>query len=124
MKFLNSKTKKTKTKNIKYPKFVENLNGKNFTEFLEKYPNCFIDFYADWCKPCKNMTPRIRRLSKIYQGKIAFAKVDTQKEKDLAKKYKIMGLPTYILFINSKEKANFSGERSIGDLKKIFDKYI
>jgi len=124
MKFLKNKEVKEKVKNIKWPKYVEKLNKKEFYDFLEKYQICFIDFYADWCKPCKTMNPRIRRLSKIYYGKVAFGKINTQKEKDLAKKYKIMSIPTYILFKNSKEKANFSGERSIGDLKKVLDKYM
>ncbi len=124
MRFFKKKKDKEKPKNIEWPKYVENLSEKNFDKYLENYPLLFVDFYADWCKPCKTMSSRVRRLSKIYQGKIAFGKVDTQKNKDLAKNYQIMSLPTFILFKNGKEKANLTGTKSVGELKKILEKYI
>ena len=123
MKFFKKK-KEGKPKNIKWPKYVEKLDEENFDSFLENFPLFFVDFYADWCKPCKTMSPRIRRLSKMYQGKVAFGKVNTQKEKNLAKDYKIMSIPTFILFKNSKEKANFSGTKSVGEIKKIINNYL
>ena len=124
MRFFKKKKDKEKPKNIKWPKYVENLNEKKFDNYLEKYPLLFVDFYADLCKPCKTMSTRIRRLSKMYQGKIAFGKVDTQKNKDLAKNYQIMSLPTFILFKNGKEKATLTGTKSVGELKKILNKYL
>ncbi len=124
MKFFKKKKDKEKTKNIKWPKYVENLDEKKFDKFLEKYPLCFIDFWAPWCAPCKKMTPRIRRISKIYEGKIAFGKVNTQKEKKLAKRYNIMSIPTFILFKNGKEKATLTGAKSVFEIKKIINKYL
>ncbi len=124
MRFFKKKKEKEKPENIKWPKYVENLNEKNFDKYLENYPLLFVDFYANWCKPCKTMSSRIRRLSKMYEGKIAFGKVDTQKNKDLAKNYQIMSLPTFILFKKGKEKATLTGTKSVGELKKILNKYL
>lgn len=122
MKFFKKKKEKVEPENITWPKYVENLDEKKFYDFLEKYPLCFIDFWAPWCAPCKKMTPRMRRISKMYQGKVAFGKVNTQKEKSLAEKYKIMSIPTFMLFKNGKEKATLTGVNSVGEIKKILEK--
>lgn len=57
-----------------------------------------IDFYADWCGPCKMLSPIFEKLSKKYENKIDFYKVDTDKEQDVASVLGVKSLPT-ILFI-------------------------
>ncbi len=86
-----------------WPDHVLNLDGKNFIKFIEKYPLSIIDFWAPWCAPCRTMAPRLRRLSKIYKGKIAFGKLDTQKNQDIAEQYKIKGIP-YLMFFRYGKK--------------------
>jgi len=124
MKFFQKKKKKEETDDIDWPKYVENLDEKKFFSFLEKYPTCFIDFWAPWCAPCKKMTPRMRQISRKYEGKVAFGKVNTQKERNIANRYNIMSIPTFILFKNGKEIANLTGVKSVGEIKKILDKYL
>ncbi len=123
MKFFKKKDEKNK-ENIKWPSYTENLNEKNFYEFIEKYPLCFIDFWAPWCAPCRKMSPRMRRLSKLFEGNVAFGKVNTQKNQDIAKKYKVMSIPNFILFKNGKEIANIRGTKSVGEIKKIIKKHL
>jgi len=62
-----------------------------------------IDFYADWCAPCRQLSPIVEEISREYAGKIDVFKVDTEKEKILAQKLGITGLPT-LLFIPAKGK--------------------
>ena len=57
-----------------------------------------IDFYADWCAPCRQLSPLVEEIAKEYDGRIVVYKVDTEKEKDLARAIGITGLPT-LLFI-------------------------
>jgi thioredoxin 1 len=57
-----------------------------------------IDFYADWCAPCRQLSPIVEEISKEYAGKIVVYKVDTDKERALAQSLGISGLPT-LLFI-------------------------
>jgi thioredoxin len=57
-----------------------------------------IDFYADWCGPCRQLSPIVEEIAKEYSGKIVVYRVDTDKEKDLAQSMGITGLPT-LLFI-------------------------
>lgn len=123
MKFFEKKNKK-RSKNIKYPKYLQKLDENNFDGFLEKYPLCFIDFWASWCSPCKKMDPRIRRISKIFEKKVAFGKVNIKENKIIAEKYKIMSIPTFILFKNGKKKAVLTGLKSVGSIKKIIKKYL
>ncbi|NMB70010.1 thioredoxin [candidate division WWE3 bacterium] len=62
-----------------------------------------IDFYADWCGPCKIMAPIFEELEKEYQGKVTFRRVDVEAEGDLAAKYGIMSIPTFVLLKDNKE---------------------
>ncbi|MBI9073114.1 MAG: thioredoxin [Melioribacteraceae bacterium] len=87
------------------------------SEFLEKVFNyeenkewkfegdlpCIIDFYADWCGPCKMVAPILNELSKEYEGKINIYKVDTEKEQELAAAFGIRSIPS-ILFCPKDDK--------------------
>jgi thioredoxin len=55
-----------------------------------------IDFYADWCKPCKMVAPILDEISKDYAGKIKVYKIDTQKEKELAAVFQVSSIPTFL----------------------------
>ncbi len=66
-----------------------------------------IDFYADWCAPCRQLSPLVDEIAKEYDGKIVVYKVDTEKETMLAQNLGITGLPT-LLFIPAKGKPQMS----------------
>ena len=123
MKFLKKK-KEENLQEVDFPKHIEKLEDKNFKEFIEKYPLCLIDFWAPWCQPCKSMNPRIRRLSKLFEGQVAFGKINTQNNRKTAEKYKVMSIPNLIIFKNGKEKANLTGLKTVGEIKKIINKYL
>ena len=57
---------------------------------------CIIDFYADWCQPCKMLTPILEELSKEYEGKINIYKVDTEQEQELAGAFGIRSIPSML----------------------------
>lgn len=59
---------------------------------------CVIDFYADWCRPCKLVAPIMDELAQKYAGKVRFYKINTDKEKDLAMAFNIQSIPS-VLFI-------------------------
>jgi len=58
----------------------------------------FVDFFAEWCGPCKLAAPIVEKLAGEYQGKAMIAKVDTDENRDVAIKYGIMSIPTVIIF--------------------------
>jgi len=64
---------------------------------------CIIDFYADWCGPCRMVDPILNELAKEYAGKVVFYKINTDKERELAMAFGISSIPTYF-FIPVKDK--------------------
>ena len=61
-----------------------------------------VDFYADWCGPCKMIEPVIHQLSEQYKGKVKFVKVDTDANQELAQQFGIMSIPTVMFFAKGK----------------------
>ncbi|MBN2730780.1 MAG: thioredoxin [Bacteroidales bacterium] len=103
------KIKKHKTKNK-----MEHLTAATFKEKVFNYETnqewkfegelpCIIDFYADWCQPCKMVAPVLEELQKEYEGKINIYKVDTEKEQELAMAFGIQSIPS-ILFCPKEDK--------------------
>jgi thioredoxin len=104
----------------------------NKAEFLEKVFNfeqhkewrfegdvpCIVDFYAEWCQPCKLLGPVLDELAQEYDGKINIYKVDTGTERELATAFGIRGIPT-MLFVPSKGKPQMvTGVLPKGTIKK------
>lgn len=83
-----------------------------------------IDFYADWCGPCRKIAPMMEEFAKEYEGKVTIYKVDTDKEKELAGAMGIQSLPT-ILFIPAKgEPRTIVGAADKATFKKAIDEYL
>jgi len=68
-----------------------------------------VDFYADWCGPCKIMAPAIDELAARQQGRALIAKLDTDRASKIAGSFAIRGIPTVIVFKNGKETKRQSG---------------
>src|SRR2546423_14088281 len=61
-----------------------------------------VDFYADWCGPCKTMSTVIHQLAEKWKGKLKVIKIDTDKNQGVSMQYQIQGIPAFILFKNGK----------------------
>jgi len=83
--------------NDTFKKYIFNYETEKEWKYSGKKP-AIIDFYADWCAPCRQLSPLIEAIAREYEGRIDVYKVDTEKEKALAQSLGITGLPT-ILFI-------------------------
>ncbi len=89
-------------------KNIVELTTDNFdTEISQGYT--FVDFWADWCTPCKIIAPTFEKLAESWDGKIKFAKLDVDRYGEIASKYQVQGIPTLLLF-----KDGQLIERSIG----------
>ncbi len=80
---------------------VIRVNDGDFdSEVLKSDIPVFVDFYADWCGPCKQIAPTIEALSEEYAGKVKFVKVNVDDNQQVALKCDIMSIPTTMLFEN------------------------
>lgn len=89
---------------------TKKIKESNFNKFIEK-EYVLVDFYADWCGPCRMMSPIIDELSKEMKT-IKFGKVDVDKETKLSKRFNIMSIPAFKLFKDGKEIEQFNGSMS------------
>lgn len=81
-------------------------------EVLEASEPVIVDFYADWCGPCKMLAPVIDELAKEYDGKIKFVKLNVDEASSIAAAYSVMSIPTVIRFENGKAAKKMVGFRS------------
>ncbi|HUI85714.1 MAG TPA: thioredoxin [Nitrososphaerales archaeon] len=77
-------------------------SGKFQSEVVQSALPVVVDFYADWCGPCRMVSPIIESLSKEFAGKAKFVKIDTDANQDLAVKFGIMSIPTVMFFVGGK----------------------
>ncbi len=80
-----------------------------------------VDFYADWCGPCRMLAPTIEKLAKEYQGRAIIAKVNVDSLPAIARQYGIQGIPAVVVFDKGKEVQRLVGVRPAGDYAKALD---
>lgn len=86
---------------------------------------CIVDFYADWCGPCRKASPILEELALQYKGKIVVYKVNTDEEKDLARAFKIQGIPAFLWVPKDGKPTMSSGiASSTEETKAMFEKMI
>lgn len=96
---------------------VLSCDNKNFHEVvLQSEIPVLVDFYADWCGPCKMMSLILEELSQEFDGKIKIVKINVDNNPELASEYGVMSIPNMIIFENGKQKENIVGARSKQDL--------
>lgn len=91
------------------PTGVLALGNASFAPAIRKYPLTVVDFWAPWCAPCRMVSPVIEQLSKEYAGRVAFGKVNVDKEKWVAASYKIRSIPTIVVFSRGHSVAKVVG---------------
>lgn len=83
-----------------------------------------VDFYAEWCQPCKMLSPIIEKLSTEYAGKITFVKVNIDEAKELAQRYNVMSIPTIILFKYGMAESSFAGFIPEEKVREFIDSHV
>jgi thioredoxin len=84
------------------------LNEANFDKLTAK-GNWVIDFWAEWCGPCKMMAPHFEAAAKQLKGKVNFGKVDVEEAQELAGRFEVMSIPTLVYFKNGEQINRTSG---------------
>lgn len=91
-------------------------------EVLQSDKPVLVDFYADWCGPCKMMAPLVEQLAKEYEGKAVVGKLNIDDEESIAAQYHVMTIPTLAVFKGGKLVDKVIGVNSKEDVKAMLDK--
>ena len=85
-------------KNIEKVANVVNVEEAHFQELISTHPFVVVDFWAEWCGPCRRIAPVMEELSKEFAGKVTFAKCNTDDNRRLATQFNISAIPAIMLF--------------------------
>ena len=101
---------------------IMNVDQNSFQkDVLDSQKPVLVDFWAPWCGPCRAVAPIVEELSKEYNGKAGFAKINVDEAPTLASQYGVMSIPTIILFKNGKPEEQVIGYKPKSELKKLLD---
>jgi len=97
----------------------------NFDEIVNKADKpVLVDFWASWCGPCRSLAPVIDELAEDYYGKVTVGKVNVDEEGELAAKFRIMSIPTIMLFKGGQAVEKTVGARPKNDFIRMIDKNL
>jgi len=104
---------------------VKNVTNENFNEVVlnSKVP-VIVDFYAEWCGPCKNLAPTMDLLAEEYKDLILVTKVDVDANSDISSEYRVRNIPAILIFKNGEVIDKKIGESSVMEYKSMINRAL
>ena len=104
---------------------VQTFTDGNFDDnVLKSAPPVLVDFWAEWCGPCKRLGPTVDALASEYAGKVTVGKMNIDENPKVPETYQIRGIPTILIFKGGQVVESVVGLAQKEDLKKVIDKHI
>ncbi len=100
------------------------LTRENFDAVINGEKPVLVDFWASWCGPCRAVAPVIDEISAEFSGKIVVGKVNVDEEAELVQRYKIMSIPTIIMFKNGQAVEKIIGARQKNDFVDMINRNL
>ncbi|MCB9720041.1 MAG: thioredoxin [Candidatus Omnitrophica bacterium] len=99
---------------------IQSVNTDNFESKILRAPAAtLVDFWAEWCAPCRAQNPVLEELAGEWEGKVRIAKVNVDDDPELASRYNIMSIPTMILFRDGRAVRQVTGVQSAAQLRAL-----
>ena len=96
----------------------------NFDEALRNHHLVLVDFWAEWCAPCRMIAPILEELAQEYEGKLLVAKLDVDENPKTAMRYRVMSIPTVILFKNGQPVEVLVGAQPKRNFQAKLEKHL
>ncbi len=100
------------------------LSSDDFDTVVSSETPTIVDFWAEWCAPCRYMHPIFEALAKQYNGSIRFTRVNVDENEDLAVRYRVFSIPTFAIFKQGKLLETVIGAVGERALKGLINKYV
>ncbi|HOU54159.1 MAG TPA: thioredoxin [Myxococcota bacterium] len=100
------------------------LGDDSFDEALGRYPLMVVDFWAEWCMPCRMVAPVVHDLASEMKGKVVFGKLDTDANQEIASRYAVHSIPSLIVFRDGREVDRIVGARSKAQLRQEIERHL
>jgi thioredoxin 1 len=94
-----------------------------FSEIINQEKPVLVDFFAEWCGPCKMMSPILKEVKDVFQDKVSILKIDVDKNQAIAAKYQVRGVPTLIIYKEGKQVWKQSGVVQKNELVSILNRF-
>ncbi|HLO11171.1 MAG TPA: thioredoxin family protein [Pseudoneobacillus sp.] len=103
---------------------VTEVTKDNIDEIIASNRVVFLKFYSDWCAPCAALAPVVEELAEKYSGKLFFGQVKANEDVQLARRYKVMGLPAIRIIKDGEVVSVLQGLKSEEELESAIEQYI
>jgi thioredoxin 1 len=105
--------------------YVNNVSDSSFeTDVLKSEQPVLVDFWAEWCAPCRMLAPTVDAVAEKYAGQARVVKLNVDENPSVSQKYGIKGIPTLILFKGGKEEERVVGATSKDAISRMLDKHV
>ena len=102
---------------------IIHLENQNFDDLINSEDKVLVDFYANWCGPCKMLAPILAEIAEEYSDKLAIGKVNVDENMELAQKFYVEGIPMAVIFKDGVNVDEFVGFKDKNEIVEILKKY-
>jgi thioredoxin 1 len=103
---------------------VQTLTDSNFEQAINAGKPVLVDFWAEWCGPCRRLAPTVDELAGDYDGKMVVGKLNVDENPNVSGRFSIRGIPTLLLFKGGQVVEQVVGLADKASLKKVIDKHV